>query len=280
MESYINSFAGSEQELLVITRLAPRRLVRYIDLEKLNFRWLSTFDDEHAIEPSLEHLSHLLHQTLEVGTGTIWFDGLEYLAGRQGFHAAHSFVRNLVDAINGSEWSMLIVLAEGTLDSTQVAQICREAPELHIEVEVAHVLDKSLATDEDLDPSTELDLEESTPKESYDSIQEGLVHLTRLGRAGFTRKALRERITRWRAMGLDVSLLEPAMHFDNEEKAYQLYLDIEEKVRRAVDIDTRLGLVADIGESARAHGFRFRIRQLTGLDEIERIIDNLLGSTA
>lgn len=280
MQAFSNTFAGQALDMLIITRMAPRRLVRYIDLEKIDFRWLSTFDDEHAIEPSLEHLSHLLHQTLAEGTGMIWFDGLEYLAGRQGFHAAHSFVRNLVDSINGSEWSLLIVLAQGTLDSTQIAQICREAPAIPVETEAMSALEISPPSDEESETVLEVESAGSPPDEIGEADTNRLVHLTRLTRVGFTRRTLRERITRWRSMGFDVSLLEPAMQYDDEDRAYRLYLGFEEKIRRAVDIDGRLHLVEDMGETARAYGFRFRIRQLTGLDEIERIIDNLLGSTA
>ena len=81
----------------------------------------------------------------------------------------------------------------------------------------------------------------------------------------------------WRNMNLDVSILEPALNFQDQEDAYKLYSEVEELVRIAVELDTRLDILKERGETAKAYAYRYRIRQLTGLDEISRVVDTLLS---
>ena len=69
-------------------------------------------------------------------------------------------------------------------------------------------------------------------------------------------------------MGLDVSEVEPALNLEPEE-AYVLYSKVEEKVRRAVDLEKYLNQnPAEFSASEEATA-RFRIRQLTGLEMLE-----------
>ena len=94
---HFSSQINSEQQLMVITRLSPRRLIRHIDLDQIEFRWLTMQESPHSINPSLEHTNHLINSRIQTESGIIWIDGLEYLSDRQGFDAVHSFVRNMVD---------------------------------------------------------------------------------------------------------------------------------------------------------------------------------------
>ena len=47
-------------------------------------------------------------------------------------------------------------------------------------------------------------------------------------------------------------------------------------VRIAVELDTRLDILKDRGETAKVFAYKYKTRQLTGLDEISRIVDTLL----
>ena len=85
----------------------------------------------------------------------------------------------------------------------------------------------------------------------------GLKLLTKISREGFTQNTLRERIMQWRDMGLDVSILEPALKFQNQEDAYELYLEVEELVRMAVELDTRLDILKDRGETAKVFAYKY-----------------------
>ncbi len=70
-------------------------------------------------------------------------------------------------------------------------------------------------------------------------------------------------------MGLDVSAIEPALSKPTES-AYELYKLVEEDVRRATELERFIHLnVNEINASQLAVDM-FRIRQLTGLDELEK----------
>ncbi len=256
--------------LMIITRLSPRRLIRHIQLENVDFRWLTMQESEHSIDPSLEHVNHLVNSTILNGEGIIWIDGLEYLADRQGFDAVHSFVRNIVDSVGSTKWSIVIAVQKGTFDEIQIAQITREAAKIVVE---------SIA---EIDSMNEDFIQDNNVEEGADKVEKtykfpGLKQLTKISREGFTQKTLRERIMQWRNMNLDVSILEPALNYQNPDDAYKLYCDVEELVRTAVELDARLDILKTRGENAKAFAYKYRIRQLTGLDEIGRIIDTFLS---
>jgi len=54
------------------------------------------------------------------------------------------------------------------------------------------------------------------------------------------------------------------------EEAYALYSVVEEKVRRAVELEQHLESFATGFSATEEATARFRIRQLTGLDELEQ----------
>lgn len=120
-------------------------------------------------------------------------------------------------------------------------------------------------------------VEESTVEPFFEdrgSTEEGLPHLvmlTRLPETGFTKQILRKRILQWRRMGLDVSEVEPALHFADSE-AHALYSKVEEKVRRAVELERRIDTKESELTASELTTSKFRIRQLTGLDELESLI--------
>lgn len=108
---------------------------------------------------------------------------------------------------------------------------------------------------------------QSTPATNDGSAESnGLRHLTRLP-AGFSVDALRRRILQWRRMGFDVSDLESALVQDNEERE-QMYRHVEARVRRAIDLDRQLTQVAGQLTATEVEHCRFRLRQLTGLDDV------------
>ena len=66
------------------------------------------------------------------------------------------------------------------------------------------------------------------------------------------------------------------MKYQDIDRAYALYRVVEEKVRTAVELDRRVDILESRGDSSNAMSFRFRIRQLTGLEEVWRSLDILL----
>ena len=77
--------------------------------------------------------------------------------------------------------------------------------------------------------SLEIDLnEDGTPK---------LVMLTKLPKSGFTKQILQRRILQWRRMGLDTAEIESSLYHEDIESMYTEYIQTEEKVRRAVELE-------------------------------------------
>ena len=268
---HFSSIINELDNIVVITRLSPRRLIRHVNLENMVFRWLTMQESPHSIDPSLEHVNHLVNSTIVDNEGIIWIDGLEYLADRQGFDAVHSFVRNIVDSLGDSRWSIIIAIEQGTFNEIELAQITREAEQIEV---------KEQLEQEEFNQSHETSEEVISKGEQRETKQikvSGLKLLTKITKEGFSQKTLRERIMQWRGMNLDVSILEPALNYQNPEEAYGLYTDVEELVRTAVELDSRLDILKERGETAKAYAYRYRIRQLTGLDEISRIVDSLLA---
>ena len=118
----------------------------------------------------------------------------------------------------------------------------------------------------------ELDAEpvNSSPMSILDDGSPQLIQLTRLPRIGFTTSLLRKRILQWRRMGLDVSEVEPALKSLDEEHAYSLYSLVEEKVRKAVELDRYITAHQGAFSASEEASARFRIRQLTGLEELSK----------
>lgn len=68
-------------------------------------------------------------------------------------------------------------------------------------------------------------------------------------------------------MGFDVSDLESALVQSDEERE-QMYRHVEACVRRAIDLDRQLTRFADQLSATEVEHCRFRLRQLTGLDDV------------
>ena len=62
----------------------------------------------------------------------------------------------------------------------------------------------------------------------------------------------------------------------DDEMAYELYKVVEMKVRRAIELDKRIDILDEKGWKSDVIKLRFRIRQLTGFDEVESKIDELI----
>jgi len=108
--------------------------------------------------------------------------------------------------------------------------------------------------------SLEMDLnQDGTPK---------LVLMTKLPRSGFSKQILQRRILQWRRMGLDTSEIEASLYSTDEDLMYSEYTMVEEKIRRATELERYV--VANITDTQERAIALFRIRQLTGLDQLEK----------
>ena len=68
--------------------------------------------------------------------------------------------------------------------------------------------------------------------------------------------------------GLDTSDIESSLYSTDLELMYQAYTLIEDKIRKATELERYV--VANINNSQERTIALFRIRQLTGLDQLEK----------
>jgi len=252
--------------ILLISRLPQRRLLEHINLDKVEAYWMTNQDVAGSIQPSINQIHDLVNSRLNAHSGVIVIEGIELLIDLHGFDAVQKLQMNIIDVLNRRPWMVLFAFDTDILEPVQRKRWLREASEWDIpEVEVSII-----ETDEGI-----LIDESETEKPLSENATEGLAFLTRLQRTGFTQEILRKRILQWRRMGLDVSELEPALH-KNDDSAFELYTLVENKVRRAVELDNRLDVLLDRGHISEVTKMRFRVRQLTGFDEVEKRIDELI----
>ena len=270
-----------ELRVVVHSRMAPQRLGQHLPLDRIEFKWLSETMDPHAMSPTLERIQHAISTRVASDGGIIWLDAVEYLIHRQGFDAFLAFTRSLADELVNTGWTVLLPFTPLSLEGTEVAHLRREA--MPFDVEMAAPIREMEA-----EPAAELlaePVEEGgADEEVIDASDDAptpppaspLVLLSTIAGAALTPAVLRRRQAQWVEMGFEVSALDHAVTLEPAAR-HAAYLEVEERVRHAVELDRRIAMAEVRGHRVEAVKMRFRIMQLTGLDAVEGRLDELLG---
>ncbi|MEE2747153.1 MAG: DUF835 domain-containing protein [Candidatus Thermoplasmatota archaeon] len=263
-----------EEQIFIFSRLSPQRLGQHIRLENIEFKWLSESMSSHSLSPSLERIHHAISTRIATDAGIIWVDAVEYLIHRQGFDAFLAFTRSLADELNGSEWVVLLPFSPLSMDGTEIAHLRREAVPFTIEqTTIPEPNDVEEIDHEEVEPE---DVEVTEPEESIDEpMHSELQMLSSIAQAALTPAVLNRRIEQWVSMGFDVSDLENAIISDGDDR-YSIYRDVEERVRVAIECEKRIQMIEVRGHTVEATKMRFRIMQLTGLDDVKQQLDEIL----
>ena len=246
-----------------ISRLPQRRLVEHLDITDIECYWLTDRGNEGSLEPSYQKILTLIKNRFSNHKGSVFLEGIEWLSSLHGFDELLGFIRTLSDSIHRTYWNLYLSIDKASFSPIEFNQIIREAPQITIEIEdsISHINEDSLITNS---PIKEADLE----VELHQDGSPKLVMLTRLPESGFSKSILQRRVLQWRRMGLDVSEVEAALYTSKTSRMYDTYTMIEEKVRRAVQLDNWIS--ENVEDSQERSIAKFRIRQLTGLEELER----------
>ena len=248
---------------LFISRLPQIRLVERLDITDIECYWLTDKVADGTIEPSYQKILSLISNRLSNHKGSIFIEGSEWLASLHGFEALLGFIRTVSDSLHRTLWNVYLSINNDSFTPIEYNQIIREAPVYqmtddepthNIEQEPIELMQRIRTEHIDVDLHND-----GSPK---------LVFLTRLPESGFSKSLLQRRVLQWRRMGLDVSEIESALYATNKESIYRSYTAIEEKVRRAIQLDN--WIVENVSDSQERSVAQFRVRQLTGLDELER----------
>lgn len=258
-----------EGHILLISRLPQRRLLEHFDLNRVESYWITTQEVAGSIQPSIEQLMDLINSRIENHNGVAIIEGIEWLISLYGFADVLNLVMKIKDNLHRKPWSILFVVTEGVFSEIEYAKWHRESPLWSIPVAelVEVVLEETVPELYDVGVQVEPnDVEKKT----------GLSFLVRIPREGFNKDIARRRILQWRRMGLDVSESEPILFQSSDDKAYELYKSVEDKVRKAVELDNRLDILEQRGFKSEVTKMRFRVRQLTGFDDVESRINELI----
>jgi len=267
-ESFVESIdrvdTSGAQSLVFISRYPASRLIELLDISEIQCYWLTNSEGKGVLEPSLEKLNHFTESLISTEQGVLFIEGFEWLVSIHGFEAVHSMLRSLAEKVAMSRWSIYLSLYESSFNRQELSRIMREAPLLEFKSDEIIIQNESAETSQVLErikeKNLEMDLnEDGTPK---------LVLLTRLPRVGFTKQILQRRILQWRRMGLDTTEIESSLYSTDLELMYQAYTLIEDKIRKATELERYV--VANINNSQERTIALFRIRQLTGLDQLEK----------
>ena len=268
---YIDKISRDDvRHYLLVSRLPQRRLLEHIDLDKVETYWITTQDVAGSIQPSLDQLEDLLVNRVQHHSGFAFIEGIEWLVSLHGFSNVLNFVMRVKDSLHRKAWSVIFVVTPGIFSDIELAKWNRESGAWTIPKR------EKMSQIEAVDTMTDvIEPEVSEPPLSEDGSSK-LAFLIRIPREGYSKEIARRRILQWRRMGLDVSEAEPALFMESDDDGYELYKTVEEKVRTAVELDNRLDLLLEKGFKSNVTKLRFRVRQLTGFDEVEARINELI----
>ena len=260
----------SDKHAMLVSRSPQRRLLEHIDLDKVESYWMTTYDVLGAIQPSLEALEDLITSRVSNHQGVIFIEGVERLVALNGFSELMTMVMKIKDILHRRQWVVIFTINEEVFDEIQLAK-------WHKEVYPWTIVEKQALTNIDIDITEVLAVEsDNSTIQEHDLAGNKLSFLTKIPKDGYTKDILRKRILQWRRMGLDVSAAEPALYSTSDDDGYLIYKRVEQNVRRAVELDNRLDLLEQRGIKSEVTKMRFRIRQLTGFDAVEKRIDELI----
>ena len=254
-----------ETRFTLITRVPSRRLLEQLDLNGLDTYWITEQDTNDSIKPNFTSIYKILNQNKDASNEqVIVIEGLEFICDRIGPEALLSEITRLVDDLSMFNYTCILCL-------DLLAMPTKIATKLKYSLEILEISDEHVTVTEYEEEHVEPSMAPGEHLE-YELGKDGnprLVYLSKLPRLGFSNNILVKRILQWRRMGLDVSEIEPALKYQ-EDKAYELYKSVEEKVRRAVDLDRFINSNSSSINASDLATDIFRLRQLTGLAELER----------
>ena len=261
---------NQEYNFTLYSRLPTRRLIEKLDLSKINHFWIANNEENTAIKPSIQEIIQSITNHDETTSNIFLIDGLEYLYNNGDNSELLSRLVTFADLLKSRNWAVIYCINSLAFDSDWIIKLRHLSDKLEIntpELESYEFEDKK-------EENVVLPEEDNNLFELAIDGGPRMAYLARLPRLGFTNEILVKRILQWRRMGLDVSRIEPALTYDIDE-AYELYQSVEEDVRRATELERFIHDNESLIEASDLATDMFRIRQLTGLNEIERKYYNL-----
>ena len=261
---------NNEYYFTLYTRLPTRRLIEKLDLSKLDHYWITNNGKDKSIKPSIDNIIKSIKSYDFTDERIYFLDGLEHIYNNTKNEELLTKLVSLSDDAKANNYVIVYCINSLAFDSEWIIKLRHLAEKMDVKSPNSTAVEVEAAESKQ---NSSLENEESAFELAIDGGPR-LTFLARLPRTGFTNQILVKRILQWRRMGLDVSRIEPALSYSINE-AYELYKSVEEDVRRATELERFIHENQESIDTAKLATDMFRIRQLTGLDEIERNYYNL-----
>ncbi len=268
---YIDKVSGLDSgQAMLLSRTPHNQLFTHLDIDKVETYWVTNQNVKGAILPNLDQIENLITDKISKNNGLIVVEGMELLYSKHEFSQLLKFSMRIKDHLHRKPWCVIFVFSDLIFDDIQKSNWYRESPAWSIPSNVSVDL-------EDYDINIQQDL--PNPEEilgDENDLHKSLSMLTRIPREGYTNDIAKKRILQWRRMGLDVSAAEPALFQSDEDASFAIYKRVENLVRKAIELDNLLDVLEGRGLGSEAMKMRFRIRQLTGLADVEKQLNDII----
>ena len=246
----------------LITRLPARRLIEQIQMDNFESFWLTRTNGENTVIPSLDAIEDFIFNSNDADK-CIVIEGFEMIYDSVNPRESMTFILNTIDKIRDTDTCIILSLNPLCFDPSWYVRVKPNLKSIDFSESKVEFIEENQTNASKEIVSNEIDIEigvDGSPK---------LTLLSRLPKVGFNKEILVKRILQWRRMGLDVSEIEPALNYE-DERSYELYRIVEEKTRRAVELEQFINVNENQLSASEISVDLFRIRQLSGLDELER----------
>ena len=251
-----------DYDVTILSRLPTRRWIEKLDLSKINNYWITNTDNENSIKPHIDEVMNIISQGDNKSAMIYFLDGLEQIYSESDDAELLVKLTGLSDLVKHSNYILVICVNDLAYESQWFAKLRTLTQKISIKPQ-------EFTTSVENEDPIEVVSEETMQHELGLDGGPRLAYLAKLPKIGFTKDILVKRILQWRRMGLDVSAIEPALS-QPTDSAYELYKLVEEDVRRATELERFIHLNEHEINASQLAVDMFRIRQLTGLDELER----------
>ena len=253
---------NNESHFTLFSRLPTRRLIERLDLAKIDHYWLTENENKQSIKPDIDNIFNAIRKNNNDGLNAYLVDGLEYILSSSNSDTLLTKISQFTDEIKSLNSVVIYCIDSLAFDNKWIIKL-RHISQI-LQIKNPEVVNLSIEEVEDKEEAVDVIQHEI-------GIDGGprLAYLARLPEIGFTNEILVKRILQWRRMGLDVSKIEPAMSYSSKE-AYELYKLVEEDVRRATELERFIHANQEHLNTSEIATDLFRIRQLTGLNELEQ----------
>jgi hypothetical protein len=255
----LEPYFSNSHHILFLSRLDHRTLASYIGFDRMKVYWLTKREGPLNLKPHLQDIEHCIKMQIDE-VDFIAFEGLDWLFELYPETDVYAFISNIGRSLQAHQ-KCVFLLSPLTFTPIQYARIRRFAPSLSpldINVNAIH--------------SAEISSIEHSISFEIDQNDSSLRMLTTLPKLGFNRDHIAKRMLQWKRMGFDVSELQPALSMSDMDHAYRLYMNVEKKVRLAIELIREVEAKSNQLDVKTIQRSMYNLFQLENFDDVEKWI--------